>query len=153
MSPDIDVHIGAHRFNYCVRSIIRRDGAVLVCALPATTWCFLPGGRVRAGETTREALTRELEEELGVRAPIGALAIIVESFFPHLGSRFHELGFYYSVDVPESVDPTARPDAENGAMFRWIPVEHLAEADLRPKVLCEVLARELEGVGHYVYVE
>ena len=58
-----------------VAAVIERGGRLLICqrrrggAFPLK-WEF-PGGKMRAGETPWEALTRELREELGVAARIG----------------------------------------------------------------------------------
>jgi 8-oxo-dGTP diphosphatase len=56
-------------------AIIERQGRVLICRRPAHKafggkWEF-PGGKMRPSETPRQALERELREELGVAALIG----------------------------------------------------------------------------------
>lgn len=58
-----------------VAGIIRRDGKFLIGQRQARDrhglkWEF-PGGKVEPGETPREALRRELREELGIDAVIG----------------------------------------------------------------------------------
>jgi mutator protein MutT len=58
-----------------VAALIESDGKLLVCQRRRGSrfelmWEF-PGGKVQPGEDLRAALTRELEEELGVRAEVG----------------------------------------------------------------------------------
>jgi len=58
-----------------VAALIQKDGKLLVCqrtrhqTMPLK-WEF-PGGKIEDGEQPRDALRRELEEELGVQARIG----------------------------------------------------------------------------------
>jgi 8-oxo-dGTP diphosphatase len=57
-------------------AIIERDGTVLAAQRSAAMslplkWEF-PGGKIEAGESPEECLTRELQEELGVTVRIGA---------------------------------------------------------------------------------
>jgi 8-oxo-dGTP diphosphatase len=62
-------------------AIIQRDDRILICrrrtgGLLGGKWEF-PGGKMRPSETPRQALQRELREELGVTAGIGDLLRIV----------------------------------------------------------------------------
>lgn len=58
-----------------VAGVLHRDGKVLIGQRMANDrhglkWEF-PGGKVEAGETPKQALVRELKEELGISAEIG----------------------------------------------------------------------------------
>jgi 8-oxo-dGTP diphosphatase len=57
-----------------VAGVIERDGCVLICQRKsgrhALKWEF-PGGKVEPDESPREALARELHEELSIEARIG----------------------------------------------------------------------------------
>ena len=58
-----------------VAAIVEREGRILACQRKAGSrhelkWEF-PGGKVEAGEAPRDALARELREELGIQAEIG----------------------------------------------------------------------------------
>ena len=60
---------------YVVAALILREGKVLICQrrpdqAMALKWEF-PGGKMEPGESTEEALVRELKEELGIDAEIG----------------------------------------------------------------------------------
>ena len=73
-----------------VAAVIRREGRYLVCRRPSHKrhggmWEF-PGGKVHAGETLGEAVARELDEELSLRAETVAPAPVFEARDP--GSPF-----------------------------------------------------------------
>lgn len=66
--------------------VLVRDGRVLACQRRADQshagrWEF-PGGKREAGETAAECLRRELREELGIEAEIGAELWRVEHVYP-----------------------------------------------------------------------
>ena len=51
-------------FNYRVAAVIVNDGKILAQRDTKTNEYYLPGGRVTFGETSEEALLREIKEEL-----------------------------------------------------------------------------------------
>jgi 8-oxo-dGTP diphosphatase len=79
-----------------VAALIVKDGKVLVCqrtrhqTMPLK-WEF-PGGKIEEGEQPRDALRRELEEELGITANIGDEVARVLHEYPNGGMV--ELRFY-----------------------------------------------------------
>jgi len=69
-----------------VAAIIEREGRILIGQRQPDQshplkWEF-PGGKVEPGETLEEALTRELEEELGIRNARGAEITRYEFAYP-----------------------------------------------------------------------
>lgn len=79
-----------------VAAVLLRGGQVLVCQRTADQtfalqWEF-PGGKIEAGESQPEALSRELREELGIDAEIGRKLASLRHRY-HAGSEF-ELHFF-----------------------------------------------------------
>lgn len=69
-----------------VAALIARDGQVLICQRRngdryALKWEF-PGGKVEHGETPKQALERELREELGISAELGQEVVRYQVQYP-----------------------------------------------------------------------
>jgi 8-oxo-dGTP diphosphatase len=79
-----------------VAGLILQEGKLLVCqrtrhqTMPLK-WEF-PGGKIEEGEQPRDALRRELEEELGILASIGDKVARIQHEYPNGGMV--ELRFY-----------------------------------------------------------
>jgi 8-oxo-dGTP diphosphatase len=79
-----------------VAALIWREGKILVCQrtrhqpMPLK-WEF-PGGKIEEGEQPRDALRRELEEELGITAAIGDEVVRLQHRYP--GGNSVELRFF-----------------------------------------------------------
>lgn len=121
--------LGTRRFNYRVAGIALREGHVLVCRDRDDDYVMLPGGRVEFGETSLEALEREIAEELQCPAEIGDLQFTAENLFERGGEEFHEIAIYYGISLPDDF-----PFSNNGdclvthhegqkLTFYWVPVE------------------------------
>jgi len=79
-----------------VAAVIEKGAKVLVCqrtrhqTMPLK-WEF-PGGKIEEGEQPRDALRRELEEELGIHARIGDEIARLQHIYPNGGTV--ELRFF-----------------------------------------------------------
>jgi 8-oxo-dGTP diphosphatase len=87
-----------------VAGIIEQDGRVLICQRQAGRvfagkWEF-PGGKMRPSETPREALQRELREELGTEPEIGDLLQIVRYQYAEMSTAVHISFFSAALERP-----------------------------------------------------
>jgi 8-oxo-dGTP diphosphatase len=87
-----------------------------------------PGGGLEWGEGFQECLSREFEEELGVKVNVLDIYYINEDFIP---SAFHPsdqlISVYYKVILAEDSKIVQKTQFE---IPRWISLTHIEEKDL-----------------------
>ena len=89
-----------------VAALIFKDGKILVCqrtrhqTMPLK-WEF-PGGKIEEGEQPRDALHRELDEELGIDAVIGNEVARIQHEYPNGGAV--ELRFFVVCDYKKELE-------------------------------------------------
>ncbi len=149
---DVSFKIESALFNFRVAAVIVLESQVLLCRLKKEQFWFLPGGRVKLGETTREALSRELKEELGGEHQIGRLMCCMENFFDHKSAQFHEICFIYEVAMLGSKqdlnDIQSHLDA--GEEFKFFPFSELQRLDLKPPGLERIISQNNDDCAHVV---
>lgn len=122
-----------------VRGVCIRDGRLLVCRSKGAANTYLPGGHVEWGEKAAAGLKREIREELGVRAVVGAFLGAVEHTFMQKGERHCEINLVFSMELP-SLSPGHDPEAcEHWIDFTWIPMTALGRHHLEPAPLRKLL--------------
>jgi 8-oxo-dGTP diphosphatase len=114
-----------------VAGLIVKDGKLLVCqrtrhqTMPLK-WEF-PGGKIGEGEQPRDALCRELEEELGINATIGDELVRIQHEYPNGGMV--ELRFFVVRDFKGELENRIFRDLQ----WSWpkdLPAFDFLEADL-----------------------
>ena len=118
------------------RGVCIQNGRVLLCRAKGGTTTYLPGGHIEFGETSRQALVREIQEEMGVTAQVGELLGVVENQFVQHGKPHAEINLVYAMSLP---DDTAAIAKEAWIEFEWRNLADLDNANLLPtemKPLC-----------------
>jgi 8-oxo-dGTP diphosphatase len=114
-----------------VAGLIVQDGKLLVCqrtrhqTMPLK-WEF-PGGKIEEGEQPRDALRRELEEELGILAAVGDEVKRIQHEYPNGGMV--ELRFFVVRDYQREIENRIFRDIQWAAP-KDLPQYDFLEADL-----------------------
>ena len=109
------------------RGVCVIDGKILLCKARGGKTTYLPGGHIEFGETGRQALVREIREEMGLDSRTGAFLGVVENSFMQHGKPHAEINLVYELSLAEG-DVRAR---EDWIEFEWRPLADLG--DLLPE--------------------
>jgi 8-oxo-dGTP pyrophosphatase MutT (NUDIX family) len=145
------------KFNPRAAAVALHQGRVLLNRNEPDDFWSLPGGRLEAGESSADALRREMAEELDIDIEIGRMIWVVENFFDYENQPLGEIGFYYDVEFPESITKHATGEpfyGKEGALkiiFQWYRPEHLDDIDLRPGFLAKALQDIPSTTQHIIY--
>lgn len=109
-------------------SLILRNGKILLALRPegksqGGKW-ETPGGKAEPGETAEQALVREIREELGVAAVVGAMVIEVVLGPPVLSRRYRMPFFLVTIE--------GEPQALAASKLRWCAVHELDGMEMTP---------------------
>ncbi|MBK8912347.1 MAG: NUDIX hydrolase [Chlorobi bacterium] len=148
---------GQRFFNYRIAGVAIHNGKVLVHRGPGDDFWTLPGGRAEMGETAAETLQREMIEELNTTVEVGEPLWFVENFFEYNNRSFHELGLYFSMTFPpdspllELEEGEFQDEIGVRLIFRWQPIEALAQIAIAPTCIAERLPAVGLGFQHIVH--
>jgi 8-oxo-dGTP diphosphatase len=125
---ELDPKPAGPALRFVAAGLIVRGGEVLICQRRpdqpmALQWEF-PGGKIEAGESAEEALARELDEELGIRATVGPLVTRIRHNYRHGGA----------VDLQFFAVREFEGELQNRifAQLRWTRLEELPAYDFLP---------------------
>ena len=121
--------------------ILDGDRVFLVSTRKGAPGYFVPpGGTWEEGETVREALAREVEEEAGLRVEVLHLLAYRELW--RAGRQALEL--FFSARLPANNQPTQGVHRE-GRDFKWVSVRDLSGVPHFPERLAELCGIVLAG--------
>ena len=150
---DISVMIDDVRFNYRVGLIIENNDDVLVEFNPKVNFVVIPGGRVKILESTKQAIRREIMEELKyeLKDEEFYLCGVVENFFEYNLIKNHELYFIYKMKIDNNhelfKEKLINFDSEQ-SYFKWVKKGDLDNAKLLPEVLINFC--KTDGFNTYI---
>ena len=122
------------------RGVCVRNGKLLLCRAKGGASTYLPGGHIEFGETGRQALVREVKEELGVESSTGAFLGVVENTFLQHGKPHAEINLVYELEMGMGNGERGMGNGElppiksqeDWIEFEWCELNRLDEANLLP---------------------
>jgi 8-oxo-dGTP pyrophosphatase MutT (NUDIX family) len=137
------------RIRNSAKCVVIDRGRVLLtrCVDARGEWFCFPGGGQDPGETLAEAAAREFHEETGARVIVGDMLCVLE--WHDAAHDTHAVEFYFRATLQPGSEPGMGVEPDNCQVgVDWINLKKLADIDLQPAALKEVLRDT--GRFHYL---
>ena len=155
---DLKIKTEAEEFHVRTCGIIKQENKFLIMRVNKTPYYHIPGGHIEIGEDSKQAVIREIKEEIGCDVKEAILFSIEENFWTRNNKKCHGIEFYYIIKPKQQLQMQDCEKIENDKgeekllHFKWVTLEELKEIDLRPSNIKDMLINEeyLKGLTHIV---
>jgi len=153
---DITLKADNGYFNYRFWAIIIYDNNLLMVKNDNSPYYYSVGGRVQFGETSEDALLREVYEETQINFEIDRLAFIHENFF--IGGfkenkPFQEIALFFLMKPHENIKNikcgSIGSDGGQEALY-WLPIDNLPDYPVKPDFFKSELKYLKNEIGHFI---
>lgn len=139
---DIKFEVDNYKFNVRSSAIIKdKDNKKVILSnmrgITDHEAFILPGGRPNLLEDTKQAIKREIEEELQLELDF-KLVSVEENFVE--STKFHMIEFVYYAEI-ESLDSIVIPD-DGWDKFKIVEIKDIDNVDVRPKTIRNLIKSE-----------
>lgn len=94
-------------------------------------YIFLIGGKIKANETSLEALKRELMEEIGMKVDDATLVSVIENLYSTKDGKVHEINFIYKI---KAIFTGTLADG-----FVEVSMENIGRFNIKPGAIIDIL--------------
>ena len=112
-------------------------------------WYIMPGGGQDAEETLKEAVCREVSEELGIAVECKDLLFVVEGVH---GEAFHRVDLIFSCEYIGNMPDAVLHRDTNQVGIDWLDISTLNLQPLYPSKLRRQIMNYYQGKPHKVYL-
>lgn len=155
---DLKIKTEAEEIHVRTCGIIKQENKFLIMRVNKTPYYHIPGGHIEIGEDSKQAVIREIKEEIGCDVKEAKLFSIEENFWTRNNKKCHGIEFYYIIKPKQQLQMQDCEKIENDKgeekllHFKWVTLEELKEIDLRPSNIKDMLINEeyLKGLTHIV---
>ena len=150
---DLTIPAGDGLLNVRVGAIIMKENKILMVGNERSDYFYSVGGRIKFGESAREAVEREVFEETGVKMEVDRLAFVHENFFVgdapvNLGKQIYEISFFFYMKVPDEFEPVCNSFTEDNSEehLSWISID----TDKNPEFFRDELKNSSKEVKYII---
>jgi ADP-ribose pyrophosphatase YjhB (NUDIX family) len=117
--------------HFISRGLLVQGDNIILCRMVGSKWYFLPGGHIENGETAKQTLLRELEEEIkAADYKIGDFLGVCENTFELSENVLQqEVNMVFAVEVPQDLVVDTK---EGHIEFVVVPKSELLEYKILP---------------------
>ncbi len=138
---DLTIPIGNVVLNIRVALLIKNNKG-FIFEKHKDDYYFAVGGRIKAGESSEQALKREVFEELGIEINNFILKSVIENFFVFDTKTVHEICFVYQTD--ETLENVLSPE------FYTFDKSEISNLNLKPEIMKKVIAYDGKEILHLI---
>ncbi|WP_155963203.1 NUDIX hydrolase [Streptococcus ruminantium] len=124
-------------FGVRATALIIKDGKIFLTKDDKGRY-YTIGGAIEVNELVRDAVIREVKEELGVDCLVNQLAFVVENQFIQEKLTFHNIEFHFIVQ-PLGEMPNEMIEGEQKQACEWIDLDNIVNLDVVPAFLTKEL--------------
>lgn len=155
---DLKIKTAEEEFHGRTCGIIKQENSFLIMRVNETSYYHIPGGHIEIGEDSKQAIIREIKEEIGCDIKKADLFAIQENFWTRNNKKCHGIEFYYIIEPKENLEMKdyQKIEIDKGEEklldFKWATSEQLKDIDLRPNNIRDMLINEeyIKGLKHIV---
>lgn len=145
MASDLKIDIDNVRLNIRAGTIIKFDNEIIIEISKVGLNSVIPGGRIKINEHSKDALVRELKEEMNFefdKERFNQIKVF-ENFFNYGEKDFHEIYFLYEYKLNQNeyeILKTLNMNNDNeNTFFKFVSKYEVSNYNLLPLELHEVI--------------
>ena len=147
---DLTLKIYNKKLNCRACILIFQEGKILLHRGEGKKNYSLPGGRIKIGESSKEAIIREFEEETGLNIEDTTFVCLMENFFRFEkdNEEVHEYCFIYK-SIVNCETTNLFKALDSGSTFEWFDIETAVNMNLKPAKILEYLS-DIESMPKHI---
>lgn len=140
---DLSLMINDVKLNIRVGAILEYNEKILVEKNKTVDFGVITGGRIRTLESGKEALIREIKEELAIDLSNESFELLslIENFFVFNDKTYHELYFVYKAKLSSNygIEDGFENADNDDSRFYWYSKEEFKKQNILPAILKEII--------------